>query len=372
MAVNKARDISAALRRDIEGGKFDKTGKLPSEHQLMRRFAVARETVRTALRDLAASELVEAKPGYGTLIRERATERAAERFGVVVPDAFHPFYQRICRGVEEVAKKRKWTLLTPSLGMGSMKERAVKAVEFAEVCVREKVCGVFLQPLQFLTDDVAFNRSLLSIFDNARIPVVLLDSDFLMPPMRSRYDLVGVDNLGVGWTLGRHLADAGARRIAYFTNPHPAPSSLNRGNGIAMAVVDAGLKWSRDSVIIGDPRDKELVKRLVTGRNRVDAFIAVNDWIAGILERTLLSIGVKIPDDVMLAGVNGDAESESAAIPITTVRQPCHEIGAAAVALMAMRMSDIAAPAREVKLAAEMIVRQSTTRAGHPGRGSRK
>ena len=201
---------------------------------------------------------------------------------------------------------------------------------------------------------------------------VLLDSDFLMPPMRSRYDLVGVDNLGVGWTLGRHLADAGARRIAYFTNPHPAPSSLNRGNGLATAVVDAGLKWSRDSVIIGDPRDKDLVKRLVTGRNRVDAFIAVNDWIAGILERTLLSIGVKIPDDVMLAGVNGDAESESAAIPITTVRQPCHEIGMAAVTLMAMRMSDIAAPAREVKLAAEMIVRQSTTRAGHPGLGSRK
>mgnify|MGYP003296255105 CR=1 FL=1 len=46
----KSREISEKLRQEILSGKFDTTRKLPSEHQLMRRFSVARETVRAALK----------------------------------------------------------------------------------------------------------------------------------------------------------------------------------------------------------------------------------------------------------------------------------------------------------------------------------
>ena len=46
----KSREIGERLRQEILGGKFDDTRKLPSEHQLVRRFSVARETVRAALK----------------------------------------------------------------------------------------------------------------------------------------------------------------------------------------------------------------------------------------------------------------------------------------------------------------------------------
>ena len=46
----KSREISARLRQEILGGKFNDTRKLPSEHRLMRCFSVARETVRAALK----------------------------------------------------------------------------------------------------------------------------------------------------------------------------------------------------------------------------------------------------------------------------------------------------------------------------------
>ena len=74
-----------------------------------------------------------------------------------------------------------------------MRERALRAVEFSEVCIREKVSGVFFQPLQFLRDGEKMNRGILKLFKQAGIPVVLLDSDFVTPPSRSEYDLVGVD-----------------------------------------------------------------------------------------------------------------------------------------------------------------------------------
>jgi len=56
---SKSKAISETLRAEILRGKFDSTQRLPSEHQLMRRFAAARETVRSALRDLLGSQSAE-------------------------------------------------------------------------------------------------------------------------------------------------------------------------------------------------------------------------------------------------------------------------------------------------------------------------
>ena len=95
----KSSEISERLRQDILDGKFDDARKLPSEHQLMRRFAVARETVRAAIRDLLDKKLVERRHGYGTFLVDLAKKKAAQKFALIVPDAYYPFYGRICRGI---------------------------------------------------------------------------------------------------------------------------------------------------------------------------------------------------------------------------------------------------------------------------------
>ncbi len=357
---SKAKTISEVLRNEILGGKFDSSKKLPSEHQLMRRFSVARETVRGALKELTERQLVEKRPGYGTFLAERAALKASQRFGVIVPDAYHLFYQKICSGIEEGARKRGWSILSASLGTGTMRERALKAVEFADICVREKVSGVFFQPLQFLEDDEKFSRAVLSVFDEARIPAVLLDSDIVHAPARSPYDLAALENPNAGYVLARHMIEAGAKRIAYFTNPRPAPTSFLRGDGIGLAMGEANLKWTRENVIVGDPFDRRLVKSLATGKKRPDAIIAVNDYIAEMLAATLAEFGVGIPGDMLLAGFNDDANAAKMNPPLTTMAQPCKDIGEAAVVLMERRLSEPSAPPSCILAQATLIVRQST------------
>ena len=352
--------ISERLRQEILSGKFDDTRKLPSEHQLMRRFSVARETVRAALKELLDKNLVDRRPGYGTFLVERAEVAAARKFGVIMPDVYYPFYARICRGIELSAKKQGWAILSAALGSGGMRERALRAVEFAEVCKREKVSGVFFQPLQFLKDSERFNRSILDVFRKARIPVVLIDSDFVAPPNRSEYDLVGVDNTSVGYALAKCVIAAGAKRIIYFSNPQPAPTSLKRGTGVGVAVTEAGLAWRRESVFFADPTDVRAAKRLFASPRRPDAIIAVNDYVASLLLKTLRAIGRRVPEDVLLAGVNGDALSEESDPPITTAVQPCERIGEAAVQLMLQRIADPDIPPREIYLSSVVAERKST------------
>ncbi len=356
----KSQAISECLRKEIQDGKFDDTRKLPSEHQLMRRFSAARETVRRALRELLAKDLVSRRPGYGTFLTERARAVASRTFGVIVPDAYYPFYTRICRGIDEAARANGWTTLSASLGVGSLRERAAKAVEFAEVCVREKVGGVFFQPLQFLKDGVKFNRAILDVFCRAKIPVVLLDSDYLPLPQRSGHDLVGIDNVLSGYELARHVIAQGARRIWYFSNPLPAPTSLNRGNGVGLAVAEAGLRWTKDSIFFADPTDTRAARRLLSGRNGADAIIAVNDHVAAQLHKTLTAIGKRVPEDVRLAGFNGDPCGADCVPPITTMVQPCAEIGQAAVRLMIDRIVQPDLSPREVLLPARLEPRPST------------
>jgi len=358
----KQRAISDVLRQEIVDGKFSDTRRLPSEHQLMRRFSVARETIRGAIKDLIDRKLVDRKKGFGSFLVDRATSRATERFGVIVPDAYHSFYQKICRGIEDEARVKGWSVFSAAIGAGDPRERAIKAVEFAEICRDQKVGGVFFQPLQFLEDDENFNRSLLKILDAADIPVVLLDSDFTEAPMRSGYDLVGIDNCEVGYLLGQHMVERGAKNIVYFSNRNASRTSLRRGEGVWIAAHKAGLRWTRDNTIFDNPRDPKTIRKYFCGASRPDAVVCVNDLIARWLCASLREAGLSVPGDVMVAGVNGDTDSECSIPPLTTAAQPCREIGQIAVKMMLDRIAEPGLAPRGVYLSARLVERESTMR----------
>lgn len=330
----------------------------------MRRFSVARETVRHAIEELRRLNLIEARRGTMNVLTLRARERAAGTFGVIVPDAYYSFYSRISAAIEHAARQTRegsFSLLSVDLGSGGLSSQASRALEFAEVCIREKVCGVFFQPLQLAKESERVNRTILSLFDQANIPVVLLDSDIVPPPRRSRYDLVGVDNIAIGYELGRHVISRGARRVIYFANPYAAPTSLLRGYGVSLAVTESGLPWRDENVFFADPTDASAAKRLLASKKRPDAIVAVNDYVASLLLKTLKQIGTRVPADVLIAGVNGDQLSAETEPPITTMVQPCERIGEAAVELMLQRIADPDSPPREMLLGVRLEVRRSTS-----------
>ena len=86
----------------------------------------------------------------------------------------------------------------------------------------------------------------------------------------------------------------------------------------------------------------------------------MNDYIASLLLKNLKSIGKRVPEDVLLAGVNGDPVAEESDPPLTTVVQPCHEIGRAAASLMFERLANPDLLPREVFLSARLVGREST------------
>ncbi len=184
---------------------------------------------------------------------------------------------------------------------------------------------------------------------------VLLDRDLVPYPDRRRYDLVGIDNRRAGYTMTAHLLKCGCRRVVFLGRPRSAPTVDARISGYREAIGNAGLAASVHRI---DPEDSGEVKRILATL-RPDGFLCANDYTAAQLLKTLNGLDVTVPNEVRMAGVDDVKYASLLSVPLTTIHQPCADIGAVAVGTMLERLRNPKLPARDVLLNFLLVVRES-------------
>ena len=70
-------------------------------------------------------------------------------------------------------------------------------------------------------------------------------------------------------------------------------------------------------------------------------------------------MGVRIPDDLRMVGIDDVSYAGLLPVPLTTLRQPCREIGAAAVAALRERVARPDLPPRDILLHGTLVIRES-------------
>ena len=68
MSETKHRGLFDILKREVVEGRYDATGRLPSEEALVRRFGVSRPTVQRTLRDFEREGLIVKRKGCGSFV----------------------------------------------------------------------------------------------------------------------------------------------------------------------------------------------------------------------------------------------------------------------------------------------------------------
>jgi len=221
--------------------------------------------------------------------------------------------------------------------------------------VAKRVSGVFFAPLELTPEKDVINRRVADVFDRAGIPVVLLDRDLVPYPERSQYDVVGIDNRRAGFVITSHQLKAGCRRLAFIGRPRSAPTVDARINGYREALNLSGLDASVCRI---DPEDVDAV-RGVLDRARPDGFVCAHDFTAAQLLKTLTILGVSVPEQVRLGGVDDVKYASLLSVPLTTIHQPCADIGAMAVTAMQERLRHPSMPPRDILLNFKLVVRDS-------------
>lgn len=104
-------EIFMTLRREILSGKFARNEKFPSEQMLVRRFKVARTTVRLALNRLKEDGILETRNGSGTYLSAMAN-RVTGRLGLIIPHITHgEISPPICSAIAQAASDAGYTIL---------------------------------------------------------------------------------------------------------------------------------------------------------------------------------------------------------------------------------------------------------------------
>ena len=356
MSQSKYKQIFLELKKQILGAKFNSSNPFPSEAAVAREKQTTRNTVHRAFIELRRLGLIEGEPGVAPRV---ASGKVSRKIGLIVPGvAYSEFFQPIVGEISRLTQEQGYTLLFGNITSKDPAKRAAQAKRFAKDLVREGVAGVICQPLEFVEDSERLNQEILSIFDAAKVAVVLIDCDFVLPPRRSNYDAVGINNYNAGYRLGDLLMSKKAKRVDYFIQRNTASGQVNRMRGLTAAVEAKGGKVR---ALAASPDDLAGVRSHLQG-GRPDAFFCCDDHAAALLMKTLAKLGLRVPDDILLAGFN-DVQIASLTMPgLTTIHQPCEDIAKESFRALLDRIADRMRPTREIYLPAPLVERGSTCR----------
>jgi DNA-binding LacI/PurR family transcriptional regulator len=220
-----------------------------------------------------------------------------------------------------------------------------------------RVSGVFFAPLELTPHKDETNLGIIERLERQGIPTILLDRCVLPYPDRSAHDLVGIDNRRAGYVVTRHFLNMGCRRILFAAYAGSASTVAARIAGYREALFAAAAPVDNRLVVMLEGGDDEILESLQPARP--EAIVCANDRTAGRLMQLLLKAGYRIPEDIRIAGIDDVAYASLLPVPLTTVRQPCREIGVAAITAMLERIAHPEMPARDILLDSRLIVRES-------------
>jgi DNA-binding LacI/PurR family transcriptional regulator len=312
----------------------------------------ARRAVERAARQLgyepnrAARSLVTGRSDSVALVIPEPTTRL---FG-------EPFFPRLVRGIAEAlaAQDLQLVLLLPQ---GAGDEARV-----ARYLAAGHVDGALLVSLH--GDDPLPARLV-----ERRVPVVVGGRP---PRDQPAVSYVDVDNRTGALSAVRHLAALGRRRIGTLMGTLDMPPGLDRRDGYRRALdlaglpEDAGLEepgdFSQESGLVG-------MRALLERRPDVDAVFAASDLMAAGALQALREAGRRVPDDVAVVGYEDSPLAVSTLPPLSSVRQPTEEMGREMARLLLSAMASGRQVPRQVVLATELVVRESSVGRADDGAG---
>jgi DNA-binding LacI/PurR family transcriptional regulator len=361
--IPKYQRIIETLSDEIRTGKYPPGGKLPSEAALGQQFQTSRITVGRALRELTARRMIQRVAGSGSYVQAHRSAAEGLVFGLLIPDLGRAeVFTPICQGIANAPSAAPHVLLWGQAASDGA-SAGEQALGLCAQYIGKRIDGVFFAPLETGAAAEEANLSILAQLDRARIPVTLLDRDVLPYPRQSRHDLVGIDNRRAALLATEHLLKLGAQRVSFVAQTGGASTIGARIAGFREALLSSGHGWenrlAQGRIIrLATISEANLVP-LLGGTRRGDGFVCVNDRTAGCLMRALLALGYRIPRDVRIAGIDDVEYASLLPVPLTTVHQPCREIGEAAMSAMLDRIARPNMLPREIRVECRLVIRES-------------
>lgn len=270
--------------------------------------------------------------------------------GLIVLDMANPFFHDVAKGVEDIAAELGYAVV-----LCNSDEQVEREDRYLQALEEQRVRGVLITPVEISSERLDALR-------RRGTPTVLVDRH----DPRVNCCSVAVDDLVGGELAGAHLVAAGHRRIAYFSGPLTIRQCADRLHGLRAAVADAGLDPDAAVDVVELPALKagvayEAARAHFDRRTGVTAAFCANDLLALGLLRAAVSTGRAVPRDIAIVGYDDIEFAASAAVPLSSVRQPTLQIGRNAARLLLEECDHPDSHEhQQVMFRPELVIREST------------
>ena len=337
---------------------MSKIKKRPTQADVARLAGVSRATVSyvvNGLRDNQVSEetrqrVLEAVASLGyqpDAMAQSLRLGTNNTIGLLIPDMDNPHYWHIAKGVEIEAQASDYDLLLISASL--LPDRELHSIRALS---RRRVDGLILI-LTFIDHE---NEHILDLIGQGK-PLVLLDGHTQL------IDTVRLDEADAAAAVMAHLLALGHRRIGFVYGVARQGMGGLRLNAYRQALAEAGLPVTDDLVAYCGTTTEDGYRAaldLFQRPSRPTALLVINDLLALGVLRAAADCGLRVPQDVSIASFDDINLSVYAVPRLTTVGINASAMGQAAARLVLQRLENPDDPVRQLQMAGQLFVREST------------
>lgn len=315
-------------------------------HQTVSRVINRSREVTPETRERVEAAILEL--GYRPNAIARSMARGETRIlACIAPNLTDFTFASIIEGAEQEARASGYLLLSSS---------AEDARAFGEL-VEELVGHRRVDGLLIINPFADARHTLLP----ANFPVVFVGAHARNRAVSS----VSLDDEAAARAATRHLLERGYRRLAHLSGPLVEDCVIDRRAGFLQALREFGLAFDDALFYQGDwsaSSGREALRFWAAQGRLPEAVFAQNDRMALGVLHAARELGLRVPDELGVIGVDDMPLSSYFDPPLTTMRQDMPRIGREAARLLLERIRNPSAPVTNLKLPAELVLRESTRR----------
>lgn len=280
--------------------------------------------------------------------------RSTNTVAVIVPDISNQFFAQVIKGVEEVARLRKYNVLLACTYYDVLEEK--KSIEI----LRKQ----FVDGFVFISGYNSFEH-IKELIDN-KVPVVVADRELGDTKVPS----VLIDSFGAMRETVNYLHELGHKRIGYISYTYDNQTTVKkRFKGYCEGLKDNKLVFDPDIVVISEAlrlnelqSSREAVKKILNCKNIPSVIMSASDFIAVGVVRVLKELKIKIPEEISVVGFDNILMSLYTDPLLTTIKQPKKQMGDTAMNLLLDIIEGKRVKEKNIVLPTELIVRQSVAK----------
>ncbi len=334
--------VKQALTEAINSGYFQPGKRMPSTKELSRQMSVSLVTAHRALQELVAVGLLERTRGRGTYVVENHHEvRPRMRIGALihrdalVSDVYH---SGIIEGMHRAAVEMGCDLIL----MGE------------QIDSRQDVHAYVLVNPAASQIEVLLEQGI------GKAPVAMVGARSDNKDIPS----IDTDSRDLATQAVNHLYQLGHRRIGCFVGSSHYLHNYDLYEGFIQACKALGIP-ERDRPIVelqssGMRTDDKLKLNRMLSEKSLTAVFAGGYDLALEVYQAASTIGLRIPQDLSVIGVDDPASAAQLNPPLTTLRQPLDHLGHAAVSSLVNYLSDDESQLKRKVMRGELVIRRST------------